>query len=244
MLSENDVVLPLSPFSDTISLTLTFAALTSGIRFVSQRLITGSTLLLHSLTDAPAQENLSRQLHPTVVVATYQLANLISQTVFGYRRESTWLSIKLSLNQNKLASGRLPVGLNDVRKSVSNKLRLLYVSVQPDTKPIFSHNLDLLRAGLGSHIIYALGSASAFGPIAQTHLHDYRVDTVEKSRHGHFGAPVGGVEIKLSGIDDEGSVHGKVGAVEVSGPVVAGKGWANTGIRAKWRPDGCLVVEF
>ena len=31
-LSENDVVLPLLPFSDTISLTLTFAALASGIR--------------------------------------------------------------------------------------------------------------------------------------------------------------------------------------------------------------------
>jgi hypothetical protein len=201
-------------------------------------------LLLHSLTDAPAQENLSRQLHPTVVVASYQLANLISQTVFGYRRESIWLSIKLSLNQNKLSSGRLPVGLNDVRKSVSNKLRLLYVTVQSDTKPVFSHTLDLLRAGLGSRLIYALGSSPAFGPITQTHIHDYRVDTTKMSGYGHFGAPIGGVEIKLSGIDDEGSVHGKVGAVEVSGPIVTGKGWVNTGIRAKWRPDGCLEVEF
>lgn len=164
--------------------------------------------------------------------------------MFGYRRESIWLSIKLSLNQNKLSSGRLPVGLNDVRKSVSNKLRLLYVTVQPDTKPVFSHTLDLLRAGLGSRLIYALGSSPAFGPITQTHIHDYRVDTTKMSGYGHFGAPIGGVEIKLAGIDDEGSVHGKVGAVEVSGPIVTGKGWVNTGIRAKWRPDGCLEVEF
>ena len=164
--------------------------------------------------------------------------------MFGYRRESLWLSIKLSLNQNKLSTGRLPVGLNDVRKSVSNQLRLLYVAVQPDTKPVLSHSLDLLRAGLGSHLIYALGTSSAFGPIAQTHLHDYRVDTAEMSRYGHFGAPVGGVEMKLSGIDDEGSVHGKVGEVEVSGPVVTGKTWVNTGIEAKWRRDGCLEVQF
>jgi hypothetical protein len=31
VLSENDVVLPLAPFSDTISRTVTFAALASGI---------------------------------------------------------------------------------------------------------------------------------------------------------------------------------------------------------------------
>ena len=89
-----------------------------------------------------------------------------------------------------------------------------------------------------------MGSGSAFGAIAQTHLHDYRVDTAEISGFGHFGAPLGGVEIKLTGIDDEGSVHGKVGSVEVNGPIVAGKGWVNTGIRAKWRRDGCLEVEF
>lgn len=201
-------------------------------------------MLLHSLTNAPAQENLSRQLHPTVVITTYEVATLISQTIFGYRRESTLSSIKLSLNQNKLGNGRLPRGLKEVRKSISNKLRLLYITVQPDTKPVLSHNLDLLRAGLGSHLIYALGSPWAFGPIAQTHLHDYRVDSNEMSGYGHFGAPVSGVEIKLSGISDDGSVHGKVGVVEVSGPVVVGKGWVNTGIRAKWRQDGCLEVEF
>jgi hypothetical protein len=148
------------------------------------------------------------------------------------------------LNQRKLGNGRLPVGLKEVRKSVSNKLRLLYVAVQPDTKPIYSYTLDLLRAGLGSHLIYALGSPWAFGPIAQTHLHDYRVDSTEMPGYGHFGAPTSGVEIKLSGISDEGSVHGQVGTVEVSGPIVVGKGWVTTGIRAKWRRDGCLEVEF
>lgn len=154
------------------------------------------------------------------------------------------LSIKLSLNQNKLSGGRLPKGLHDVRKSISTKLRLLYIPVQPGTKRVPSHMLDLLRAGLGSHIIYALGSASAFGPIAQTHLHDYRVDSSEMPGSGHFGAPVGGVEIKLSGIQEQGSIHGKVGSVEIAGPIVVGEGWVDTGIQAKWRGDGCLDAEF
>jgi hypothetical protein len=159
----------------------------------------------------------------------------------GFRRESTISSIKLSLNQSKLSSGRLPIGLKEVRKSISDKLRLLYIPVQPDTKPIFSRNLDILRAGLGSHVIYALGSPQAFGPIAQTHLHDYRVDA---SGFGHFGPPINSVEIKLSGILEEGSVHGKVGTVEVSGPVATREGWVNTGIKAKWRRDGCLEAEL
>ena len=153
-------------------------------------------------------------------------------------------SIKLSLNQGKLTSGRLPAGLNEVRKSISSKLRLLYITVQTDPEPAFSHKLELIRAGLGSHIAYALGAPSAFGPIAQTHLHDYRSDSATDSGHGHFGAPVGGVELKISGISDEGSVHGKIGALEMSGPIVAGAGWVQTGVKAKWRRDGCLEVAF
>jgi hypothetical protein len=200
--------------------------------------------LLHPLTDPQAQENISRQLHPTVVIANYQIANLLSQTVLGLRRESMVSSVKLSLNQGKLTSGRLPNGIKGVRKSISNKLRLLYFTVHSETKPVFSHNLDLLRAGLGSHIVYALGSPFAFGAIAQTHLHDYRVDGQEESGYGHFGAPVGGVEVKVSRISDEGSVHGKAGMLEISGPIVAGNGWVETGVRAKWRRDGCLEVVY
>jgi hypothetical protein len=201
-------------------------------------------MILHPMTDPPAQENLSRQLNPTIVIGNNQHVNMIIQTIMGYRRESTLSSIKLSLNHSKLYSGRLPIGLKECRKELSNKLRLLYIPVQPDTKPVFSSNLDLLRAGLGSHIIYALGSPLAFGPIAQTHIHDYRVDTAEESGFGHFGAPIGGVEVKLTGIEEEGSVHGKSGTVQISGPVVVGKGWVDTGVRAKWRRDGCLEVEF
>lgn len=196
------------------------------------------------MTDASAQENLSRQLNPTVVITTYEVANLISQTIFGWRRESMMSSIKLSLNQNKLASGRLPNGLSEVRKSVSSQLRLLYISVHPETKPLASYTLDLLRGGLGSHLIYALGSPWAFGPIAQTHIHDYRLDANDQSGFGHFGAPVAGVELKLTGISDEGSVHGKIGTIEIRGPIVAAKDWKNTGVKAKWRRDGCLEVQY
>jgi hypothetical protein len=179
-----------------------------------------------------------------VVVADYQIANLLNQTVLGWRRESTLSSIKLTLNQGKLTSGRLPVGLNVVRKSISTKLRLLYFTVQPHSRPVFSYHLDLLRAGLGSHIVYAFGSPMAFGPIAQTHIHDYRTDSSADSGYGHFGAPIGGVELKISGISDEGSVHGKVGSLEMTGPIVAAKGWVHTGVKAKWRRDGCLEVAF
>jgi hypothetical protein len=166
------------------------------------------------------------------------------QTIFGWRRESTISSIKLSLNQNKLASGRLPTGLSEVRKSISSQLRLLYLTVHPETKPVGSYHLDLLRGALGSHVIYALGSPWAFGPIAQTHLHDYRLDSQEQTGFGHFGAPVAGVEIKLTGLSDEGSVHGKVGTIEMRGPIVAAKDWKSTGIKGKWRRDGCLEVEY
>jgi hypothetical protein len=148
------------------------------------------------------------------------------------------------MNASKLSGGRLPIGLKEVRKTISDKLRLLYISVQPDTKPVFSYSLDLLRSGLGSHIIYALGAPMAFGPIAQTHIHDYRTDGHKHSGYGHFGAPVGGVEVKLTGINDEGSVHGKDGIVQISGPIVVGKGWVNTGVKAIWRRDGCLEVIF
>jgi hypothetical protein len=200
--------------------------------------------LLHPTTEAPAQENLSRQLNPTVVITTHEVANLISQTIFGWRRESIISSIKLSLNQRKLANGRLPTGLNEVRKSISSQLRLLYVSVHPETKPVASYTLDLLRAGLGSHLIYALGSPWAFGPIAQTHIHDYRLDSIDKSGHGHFGAPVVGVELKLTEISDEGSVHGKIGTIEMRGPIVAAEDWKSSGVKAKWRRDGCLEVQY
>ena len=184
------------------------------------------------------------QLHPTIVVANNGLTSLILQEVLGWRRGSTIQSIKLSLNESKLSHGRLPTGLTGVRKSLSKNLRLLYISVQPDTQPVFSHSLELLRAGLGSHIVYALGTPCAFGPIAQTHLHDYRGDSSDESGFGHFGAPVGGVEIKLTGLSDEGSVHGKIGVVEINGPVVVGEGWTATGLKAQWRRDGCLEVQF
>ena len=196
------------------------------------------------MTDPPAQENLSRQLAPTIVVATNQNVNLINQTVLGWRRESTMSSIRVSLNQSRLASGRLPKGLKEVRETFSKNLRLLYICVQPDTKPIPSHIIEFLRAGLGSHVIYALGSPYAFGPVAQTHLHDYRVDAFDESGYGHFGAPVGGVEVKLTGVDDEGTVHGKSGIVQISGPIVVGRGWVDTGLKAHWRRDGCLEVEY
>jgi hypothetical protein len=199
---------------------------------------------LHSLTDASAQLNISHQLHPTVVVATYEVVSLLSQVVLGFRRDSTISSIKLSLNESKLFGGRLPVGLNEVRKVISNKLRLLYVTVHPDERPVSSYSLLLLRAGLGSHIVYSLGSPRAFGPIAQTHIHDYRVDDGKGTGTGHFGAPLGGVEIKLSGLSEGGSIHGKIGNVEISGPIVAGKDWVKTESRAKWRKDGCLEVQF
>ena len=166
------------------------------------------------------------------------------QTIMGWRRESTISSLKLSMNHSKLYNGRLPVGLKEVRKTISNKLRVLYVSVQPDTKPIYSHTLDMLRAGLGSHVIYALSTPWAFGPVAQTHLHDYRVDSNEQSGLGHFGAPTAGVEIKLSGIEDEKSVHGQTGIVSIKGPIVVGEDWVDTELKAKWRKDGCLEIEY
>jgi hypothetical protein len=243
-LSEKDVVLPLAPFSDTICRTVTFAALASGTILKAWINNTGSTLLLLSLTDAAAQLNISHQLHPTVVIATHEAVNLLSQVILGFRRDSTISSIRLSLNESKLSSGRLPAGLNEVRKVISDKLRLLYIAVHPNERPISSHSLLLLRAGLGSHIIYSLGPGRAFGPIAQTHLQDYRTDSVKEASVGHFGAPLGGIEIKLSGIQEGGSVNGKVGNVEISGPIASGKDWVNTGLRAKWRKDGCIEVQF
>jgi hypothetical protein len=166
------------------------------------------------------------------------------QTIMGWRRESTISSVKLTLYHSRLANGRLPVGLKEVRKTLSNKLRLLYISVHHDAKPVWSHTLDLLRAGLGSHVIYALGSPWAFGPIAQTHLHDYRVDNHEQSGFGHFGAPTAGVEIKLSGIEDEKSVHGQIGALNIRGPIVIGEDWIDTELKAKWRKDGTLEIAY
>jgi hypothetical protein len=243
VLSDKDVVLPLAPFSDTLSRTLTFAAMASGI---SNRiyLTSGSTLLLHPFTDPLAQINIAKQLHPTIVVVNNAVTSIITQEAMGWRRESTIKSIQLTLNSNKLSNGRLPIGLKEVRSAISNNLRLLYISFQPDTQPVYSHALELLRASLGSHIIYALGSPWAFGPIAQTHLHDYRHDTTGMSGFGHFGAPVGGVEIKLTGVSDEGSIHGKAGTVEINGPVVVGTEWVSAGVKAKWRRDGCLEIQF
>jgi hypothetical protein len=212
--------------------------------FHSHQLTPGSSLILHPFTDPIAQSNLSKQLHPTVIVANSSLTSLLVQEVMGWRRESTTQSIKLTWYMNKLSNGRLPVGLQEVRQTISTNLRLMYISVQPETNGLNSYYLEMLRAGLGSHLIYALGTPMAFGPIAQTHLHDYRTDSPKDSGLGHFGAPTAGVEIKLTGISDEGSVHGKVGAVEVNGPIVVGKGWVPTGLKAKWRRDGCLEAEF
>jgi hypothetical protein len=232
-LSEKDTVLPLNPFSDTSSRALIFTAL-----------VCGSTLILHPLTEPLAQENLSSQLHPSVIIASTPVVNLLTQTIFSWRRDSFWQSISLSLNQSRLTSGRLSSGLRPARKSLSMKLRLIYFTqTLPGSQPVASHILDLLRSGFGSHIIYSLSAPCAFGPIAQTHIHDYRVDAGTGA--AHFGAPTGGAEMKLSGLSDEGGVSlGKIGMLEVRGPVVVGRSqWVQVGVKGKWRPDGCLAIE-
>jgi hypothetical protein len=197
-------------------------------------------LTLHSLTDPDAQQDLSRELNPTVIIASHENINLITQIIVAYRRESSMSIFRLRRNRSKLASGRLPKGLHSLRELVSENLRLVYISAEPGRKPIAGHDLDFLRAGLGARVIYALGSSSAFGPVAQTHLHDYR----GTSCSAHFGPPIGGVEIKLTDLDDSGPVGGKFGELQMNGPVVAGEGWVHTGLKGKWRNDGCLEVHY
>jgi hypothetical protein len=79
------------------------------------------------------------------------------------------------------------------------KLRLLLVSERAgaETPPLSSNDLSDLRIFTGARVIYALTAAPVAGAVAQSSMFDYRREGGSRNKHGHFGAPLSSVEVKL-----------------------------------------------
>ena len=111
------------------------------------------------------------------------------------------------------------------------------------TSPLTSSQLSDLRILTGSRVVYALTAARLAGPVAQSHVLDYRT-SANPAEPAHFGAPMSCLEIMFKEtsdykIRDDADPAGRLVAY---GPAVAG-GEADVGVVAGMRDDFtvCLV---
>lgn len=256
-LGPPDIVLPADAFSHSYVLCLTMAALFSH-----------SSLSINSVAGTGVELALaSRGVAPTVIVASSQsLSKLHQNHISG---GSSGLHKLVHANHSRaLASGRMPgesllyrlvAPKSSAIGTAPGKLRLILASERAGTaaEPLSSAALRDLRIVTRSRICYALTAPSVAGAVAQSNIYDYRHS--DRPGHGHFGAPLSSVEIKLVDKDDtkvDGSTpSGEVSfllnphlcttdtdnflQIVVSGPAVAGDE-SNLGVRGIFREDCTL----
>ncbi|MCJ1313205.1 hypothetical protein MMC25_006882 [Agyrium rufum] len=127
--------------------------------------------------------------------------------------------------------------------------RLFFVSARaPDDEdiPMTVTDLSKIRLATKARTIYALTTPGVAGPIAQTHMYDYRLRGA-KSQQSHFGAPLSCLDLML--VEAEGKESdltyesGKepVGEIVVGGPAVVG-GKKSLGIVGSIKRDGTLAL--
>ncbi|KAF2841374.1 hypothetical protein M501DRAFT_1000561 [Patellaria atrata CBS 101060] len=240
--SRADLFLPADSWTHIYALTVTLAAL-----------FAQSSLAINSVAGEGVNLALaSRSISPTVIVASAATASELHSDT----KESATGTLKKYAHYTQtqaLQAGRMPVDslLSTINAparapigTTPGKLRLLFISEKAGTEtvPLSSTELSDLRIYTNARVVYALTAAKVAGAVTQTNLYDYRRESVKGGKHGHFGPPVGSVEVKLrdSGVHKTGEEGDPRGEIVVSGPAVAG-GEAGLGVIGTFRDDGCLA---
>lgn len=257
-LSPSDLFFPADSLTQSYALTLTLAALFSH-----------ASVAINSVAGPGVDLTLAtRSIAPTVVVASAETAASLHSSASA---SITSGPKKLAhyMQTRALAAGRMPVdGLltrlsAPARAAVGStpgKLRLLFVSERAGAgaPALGSAELSDLRVYTGARVVYALTAARVAGAVAQTGIYDYRREEGGSSSHGHFGAPLSSVEVKVVDVEghrttDERDPEGEVSPsrvraandadetqIVVEGPAVAG-GKASLGVTGTFREDGTLA---
>ncbi|KAI9828388.1 MAG: hypothetical protein M1832_002816 [Thelocarpon impressellum] len=241
-LNPSDLFQPIDALTGIYPLCLTLAALYSN-----------ANVALNSVAGHDADLRLAtRGIRPTVVVASAETAaGANAKAAAG--NTGPWARLSHHLHGLTLASGRMP----SIARAVADdtlpatatppgKLRLVYVSERAGCRgcpPLSSSALSDLRIYTGARVVYALTAGRVAGAVAQTHVYDYRRDDGWPEKHGHFGAPLASVEIKLVEVPRPKTTTGtvSVGKMVVKGPAVEGEGEVNLGVLGGFRDDGTVV---
>lgn len=175
----------------------------------------------------------TQSIAPTIIVASAETASLLHKnTTLGaignVEKAANYLQSQAFTN-GRMPTDTLVARLNMPTKAsvgtTPGKLRLLFVSerVGASTPALSSADLSDIRIYTGARLIYALTAAKVAGAVTQSHLYDYRREEGPSSKHGHFGAPLGSVEVKL--VDTSGAKNTDekaLGYIVVKGPAVVG----------------------
>lgn len=237
-LTSADLVLPADTFTHSYVLCQTFAAL-----------FQHCSLAINSVAVPGVELALTRRgVAPTVIIASAEtLAKLHQQETAGI---SSGLQKFGKYTQNQtVAAGRMPTDgilfkLLAPKSSSTEpgKLRLILTSdrLGAGSPPLTSTMLSDLRIFTRSRIVYALTTAKVAGAVAQTNVFDYRRE--DGIGHGHFGVPLGSVEVKYLNSDEKvlGSPAPK-GSMVIAGPAVAGGEVKLGTVQLQMREDGCIV---
>ncbi|KAF2721136.1 AMP-extracellular domain-containing protein [Polychaeton citri CBS 116435] len=239
-LGPHDLVVPANSFHFSFSLCWTLTALYQH-----------ASLAITSLAEPGVEFSLAcRSVSPTVVIASVEtMAQLHEKETRGIN--SGFAKLGMANSAATMSAGRMPTDtlffklLAPSTTSVGDnpgKLRLVLTAERMDggTPTLTSAMLSDLRIFTRARICYALTAAKVAGAITQSHIFDYRIETGAGA--SHFGGVLSSVEVKLTGDDSKLGGYEPVGDITVEGPAVSGE-FYNTGVRGKFRDDGCLKYD-
>ncbi|KAH0606332.1 uncharacterized protein H6S33_003993 [Morchella sextelata] len=256
-LTKNDVFIPVDTLSDLYTRINTYAALASG-----------ATLALNPVSGSSADfEKCVARVRPTVVVASPNTLDEVHRKTMGSQMEMWHGIIHYFQSRTLTVHGSIPKGnfwtrVNDYARPSAgdpSRLRLILTAESAgdlESKPLNSEDLSDLRVFFGCKVVYGLKYYLVAGPICQTHIYDYRVQTqIPKpsrkkgvlKRCAHFGPVAPGCEVVTRDYQeysaaDEGGSRGEivVRGLTVSGAGSGGKGEVKLGVVGKWWPEGVL----
>lgn len=213
-LSPDDLVLSIDSLYRPYPLCLTMAALFSN-----------ASVALNSVAEEGVDFALATAgVSPTVIIAS-------SRTMSDYHeklmRPHTGILSKIGrwFQARSLDAGYMPTpnflsrlaNIGPTAELSLDKLRLLFVSHRVDASDkdrLSSSQLTDLTIFTGARVVYALTGPRVAGALAQTHVFDYRMH----DGPGHFGAPLGSVEITLTGHPEDSGLERVVeGQVSIQG---------------------------
>ena len=242
--NESDKVLI---FTSQLSM---FTVVSQLVAFVGK----SSLVFLSKMNVVPEQLLLATK--PTIMVTD-------DETTFSLLKQVQDLTllptINLAIRNSRVSRGRLPSG--SVLPYLST-VRLIYSStcIVDNTAPtevdqdpddddkthLNSADTNTIRALTGSRFIHALTSPLVAGPIASTHIYDYRLNSShDKQSLTNYGPVAACIEAYLkdeplnSGSTD--SNEGRLFLRGFSSPAL--HEWIDTGIVGSFTPDGCFKIR-
>ena len=222
-LQETDLIVSLSPLTQTFALSLVLAGL-----------FAKASIALTSVAGLAPDYELAFQggIKPSVIIASAAtMSKAHARLTDG--NQGIFTKIRKSRHASSLAAGRM-------RLSGLQSLRLIYVSAGTSSASLKPQDLNDLRIITESRIVHSLILPQVAGAVAQTNPLDYRIGD-QPTKMSHFGAPLSSVEIKVVGnhgqiSDDD---YKPVGSLMIAGPAVVG-GSATTDLRATFGDDQTL----